>query len=167
MSLPLCPRRGRGSFPRSAERNSPLRFSSEKLPARKGRTRLRSSRTPVSRCRNNPRSATGMRPRFSRSEKVPQNEEKRDIRPRCCTAPSRFLAINKNGGEREELSKPSTDDVSNYSTPPLAGQDSNVPKSPLQFVHNCTIRQFTQQYSAETDNLYKNRRVFSSNPRPF
>ena len=31
-------------------------------------------------------------------------KEKRDIRPRCCTAPSRFLAINKNGSEREELS---------------------------------------------------------------
>ena len=25
-------------------------------------------------------------------------KEKRDIRPRICTAPSRFLAINKNGG---------------------------------------------------------------------
>ena len=53
VSLPLCPCRGRGSLPRSAERNSPLRFS-ENLPARKGRTRLRSSRTPVSQCRNNP-----------------------------------------------------------------------------------------------------------------
>ena len=33
-------------------------------------------------------------------------KEKRDIRPRICTAPSRFLAINKNGSEREELSSP-------------------------------------------------------------
>ena len=138
MSLPLCPRRGRGSLPRSAERNSPLRFS-EKLPAREGRstnvprvpriigaekgavllgrTRLRSSRAPVSRCRKN-RSNPVCDLDFLRSEKVPKTEEKRDIRPRCCTAPSRFLAINKNGGEREELSKPSTDDVSYYSTPP-------------------------------------------------
>ncbi|MFQ8995342.1 MAG: hypothetical protein ACLR6L_04395, partial [Agathobaculum sp.] len=49
---------------------------------------------------------TGMQPRFSRSEKVSQTEYKRDTRPRCCTAPSRFLAINKNGSEREELSSP-------------------------------------------------------------
>ena len=73
MSLPFCPRRGRGeSPPLRRRRSSPLRFS-EKLPARKGRTRLRqfacpgqpvqqkeppvrgepacgSSRAPVSRC---------------------------------------------------------------------------------------------------------------------
>ena len=35
---------------RAASAHSPLRFS-EKLPARQGRTRLRSSRPPVSRCR--------------------------------------------------------------------------------------------------------------------
>ena len=40
MSLPFCPRRGRGESPRSAERSSPLRFS-RKGAARKGRTRLR------------------------------------------------------------------------------------------------------------------------------
>ena len=60
VSTLLCPRRvgalpaaGRGESPRSAERNSPLRFS-EKLPARQGRTRLRSSRPPLSRCRKTP-----------------------------------------------------------------------------------------------------------------
>ena len=46
MSLPFCPRRGRGSLPRSAERNSPLWFS-EKLPARQGRTRLRQFASPA------------------------------------------------------------------------------------------------------------------------
>ena len=101
------------------------------------------------------------------SIKSPQNEEKRDIRPRCCTAPSRFLAINKNGGEREELSKPSTDDGSYYSTPPALEQDSNVPKSHLQFVHNCTIRQFQTRFSSRTDNLYKFCTVFSLNARRF
>ena len=35
MSLPFCPRGGRRSLPRSAERNSPLRFS-EKLPPVRG-----------------------------------------------------------------------------------------------------------------------------------
>ena len=38
--------------------------------------------------------------------KMRRAKEKRDIRPRICTAPSRFLAINKNGSEREELSSP-------------------------------------------------------------
>ena len=47
------PAAGRGESPRSAERNSPLRFS-EKLPARQRRTRLRSSRPPLSRCRKTP-----------------------------------------------------------------------------------------------------------------
>ena len=68
MSLPFCPRRGCGSLPRSAERNSLLRFSEKlsarwgepparfkypaqpvqkKVPPGKGRTRLRSSRTPA------------------------------------------------------------------------------------------------------------------------
>ncbi len=42
LSFLFAPRRGRGESPRSAERNSPLRLS-EKLPARQGRTRLRSS----------------------------------------------------------------------------------------------------------------------------
>ena len=37
VSLPFCPSRGRGSLPRSAERNSPLRFS-KKTAARQGRT---------------------------------------------------------------------------------------------------------------------------------
>ena len=58
MSTLLCaraasaqlPAAGRGESPRSAERNSPLNLS-EKLPAQKGRTRLRSSRTPLSRCK--------------------------------------------------------------------------------------------------------------------
>ena len=45
MSLPFCPRRGRGESPRSAERSSLLRFS-EKLPARQGRTRLRQFACP-------------------------------------------------------------------------------------------------------------------------
>ena len=45
----LPPAAGRGESPRSAERNSPLRFI-EKLPARQGRTRLRSSHPPLSRC---------------------------------------------------------------------------------------------------------------------
>ena len=35
MSLPFCPRRGRGSLPRSAERNFPLRFS-KNLPPGQG-----------------------------------------------------------------------------------------------------------------------------------
>ena len=46
----FAPRGGRRTFPRSAERNSSLRFS-EKLSARKGRTRCGSSSAPVSRCR--------------------------------------------------------------------------------------------------------------------
>ena len=45
---------GRGTFPPSADGESPLRFS-EKLPARKGRTRSRSSCAPVSRCRERSR----------------------------------------------------------------------------------------------------------------
>ena len=97
----------------------------------------------------------------------PQNEEKRDIRPRCCTAPSRFLAINKNGGGREELTKPSTDDVRYYSTPPLPEQESNVPKTHLQFIHNCTIRHFPRLYSPQSDNLHKFGNRFSSYPRLF
>ena len=48
--LPSCaPARRQRTFPRSAERNSPLNLS-EKTPARQGRTRLRSSRPPLSRC---------------------------------------------------------------------------------------------------------------------
>ena len=42
----LPPRRGRGESPRSAERNSPLRFS-KRLPARQGRTRLRQFACPA------------------------------------------------------------------------------------------------------------------------
>ena len=70
VSLPFCPRRGRGSLTRSAERSSPLRFS-ENLPARTGRianatrvphkpvqkrrcpdrvNRLRGSGDPIARC---------------------------------------------------------------------------------------------------------------------
>ena len=45
MSLPFCPRRGRGESPRSAERNSSLNLS-EKPPARIGRTRLRQFACP-------------------------------------------------------------------------------------------------------------------------
>ena len=47
-SLPPPRARRRSRRPQTA--NPPLRFS-EKLPARQGRTRLRSSSTPVSRCR--------------------------------------------------------------------------------------------------------------------
>ena len=50
-ALPSCaPARRQRTFPRSAERNSSLRFS-EKLPARQERTRLRSSSPTVNRCR--------------------------------------------------------------------------------------------------------------------
>ena len=101
------------------------------------------------------------------NQNCPQNEKKRDIRPRCCTAPSRFLAINKNGGEREELSKLSTDDGSYYSTLPSREQDSNVPKSHLQSVHNCTIRQFLTRFLSKSDRLHKSRTVFSLNARKF
>ena len=45
--LPSCaPARRQRTPPRSAERNSPLRFS-EKLPARQGRTRLRQFASPT------------------------------------------------------------------------------------------------------------------------
>ena len=45
--LPSCaPARRQRTFPRSAERNSPLRFS-EKLSARQGRTRLRQFASPT------------------------------------------------------------------------------------------------------------------------
>ena len=73
------PAAGRGESPRSAERNSPLRFS-EKLPARKGRTRLRSSRTPLSRCRK--RAAPSGRTRL-RGSCPPQNrcKEKTQRKP--------------------------------------------------------------------------------------
>ena len=75
VSLPFCPRRGCGSLPRSAERNSLLRFSEKlsarwgepparfkypaqpvqkKVPPGKGRTHLRSSRTPAIRCQECP-----------------------------------------------------------------------------------------------------------------
>ena len=48
--LPSCaPARRQRTFPRSAERNSPLNLSDKTL-ARQGRTRLRSSCTPLSRC---------------------------------------------------------------------------------------------------------------------
>ena len=49
MSLPFCPpprvrrrpRRGRGESPRSAERNSPLRFSKKRLPPGQGEPPVR------------------------------------------------------------------------------------------------------------------------------
>ena len=50
LSFLFAPAAGRGTFPPSADGESPLRFS-EKLPARKGRTRSRSSCAPLSRCR--------------------------------------------------------------------------------------------------------------------
>ena len=76
MSLPFCPRGGRRTFPRSAERSSPLRFS-EKLPARQGRTRLRQFACPGQpvqkrSCpdRSNPPAAVRV-PRSASAEKEP------------------------------------------------------------------------------------------------
>ena len=46
MSLPFCPRGGRRDAPAAAAANLPLRFSG-KLPARKGRTRLRQFECPA------------------------------------------------------------------------------------------------------------------------
>ena len=46
MSLPFCPRGGRRDTPAAAAANLPLRFSG-KLPARKGRTRLRQFECPA------------------------------------------------------------------------------------------------------------------------
>ena len=51
---PLAPRRGYGESPRSAERNSPLRFS-EKGCRPDRVNRLRGSSTPLSRCRERSR----------------------------------------------------------------------------------------------------------------
>ena len=79
MSLPFCPRRGARHAPAAAAANLPLRFS-EKLSAPSGRTRLRSSRPPLSRCRKrcrplgpNPPAAVRV-PRSAGAEKEPPRQ---------------------------------------------------------------------------------------------
>ena len=157
MSTLFPPRRAPQRPRRPQTAHSPLRFSENSPPVRDEHA-PRSSLAPVSQCRKTLPQKTGMRPRFPVRKSTPKQIKTRH-QAALLHRPSRFLAINKTAAS-EKNSKLSTDDGSNYSTPPLSEQDSNVPKSHLQFVHNCTIRQFTQQYSAETDNLYKNTPVF-------
>ena len=71
---PLAPRGERRNVPAVRRRRTPpLRFSENSPPVRDEHA-PRSSLAPVSQCRKTSPQKTGMRPRFSRSEKVPQNE---------------------------------------------------------------------------------------------
>ena len=71
LSFLFAPAAGAAMLPPSADGESLLRFS-EKLPARQGRTRLRSSRTPLSRCRKRaaPSGRTRLRQFVSPAESV-------------------------------------------------------------------------------------------------
>ena len=94
VSLPFCPRRGRGSLTRSAERSSPLRFS-ENLPARTGRianaTRVPHKPVQKRRCpdRVNRLRGSGVQPSLCRkmgAQKISDKTKQARIKPSllCC-----------------------------------------------------------------------------------
>ena len=76
VSLPFCPCGGRRSLLRSAERNSPLRFS-KKLPPVRGELACGSSCASVSRCRkrSRPAGANTLTQFVCPAESVPRKKE--------------------------------------------------------------------------------------------
>ena len=94
VSLPFCPRRGRGSLTRSAERSSLLRFS-ENLPARTGcianATRVPHKPVQKRRCpdRVNRLRGSGVQPSLCRkmgAQKISDKTKQARIKPSllCC-----------------------------------------------------------------------------------
>ncbi len=89
---PLAHRRGRRNVPAVRRRRTPpLRFSENSPPVRDEHA-PRSSLAPVSQCRKTLPQKAGMRPRFSRSEKVPPKRIKTRHQAALLHRPVAFLS---------------------------------------------------------------------------
>ena len=90
-------------------------------------------------------------------------KEKRDIRPRICTAPSRFLAINKNG-DREQTQTCHRTCEHIIHRFPARRQDKKFTKSSLHLVNICTKLQdgyrpsCAQRKHAEKERVFRQKR---------